>query len=146
MVVGDFSNKRVFLDTAPLIYYIEGGSKFQKVLDNLFGLNSRAKFTFVTSTVSLLEVLVKPLRDGRNDIAQQYRDILTKAMWNEMHDLTSDVAEVAAKFRANYNLRTPDAIQIASALSTKSNYFLTNDAKLKQVTDINVVTLDELAV
>ena len=144
MVVGDFTKNTRFLDTAPLIYYIEGGSKHQPILDQLFRLNSRAKFTFVTSTITLLEVLVKPLRDGKSDIAQQYRDILTMAMWNEMHDITSDIAEVAAKLRAKYGFRTPDAIQIATGIATKSNYFLTNDAKLKQVTEINVVTLEEV--
>ena len=56
------TNKKVFLDTAPLIYYMEENQQYQKVLDKLFSNNSKGKFLFQTSTITLLEVLVLPLR------------------------------------------------------------------------------------
>lgn len=69
MVIQDFSSKVVFLDTVPLIYFIEGHSQYQNILSRLFALNDRGGFTFLTSSITLLEVLVKPLKDGRADIA-----------------------------------------------------------------------------
>ena len=56
MVIQDFASKTVFLDTAPLIYFIEGHSVYQPILANLFEFNDKAGFFFVTSSVALLEV------------------------------------------------------------------------------------------
>lgn len=72
MVVRDFATKVVCLDTAPLIYFIEGHSVYQPILAGLFDFNDKGGFSFVTSTVTLLEVLVKPLREGQTGLAKQY--------------------------------------------------------------------------
>lgn len=144
MVVEDFSSKTVFLDTAPLIYFIEGHSKYQEVLVRIFALNDEGRFEFLTSCILLLEVLVKPLREGKQFLAQQYRDILTKSKGIEMLDVFSFIAEKGAELRAKYNLRTPDAIQLAAAILWNCDYFLTHDTRLKVVTEITVVTLDEI--
>jgi len=58
--------------------------------------------------------------------------------------LTEDVAEEAARLRAAHNLRTPDSIQMATALLAGAGYFLTNDAKLAAVPGMQVLTLDAL--
>lgn len=54
------------------------------------------------------------------------------------------LAEQAADLRARYNLRTPDAVQIATAIDTGCDAFLTNDIALKRVTEICVIVLSEL--
>ncbi len=68
MVIEDFAGV-VFLDTAPLIYYIEGHSEFQVLLSRLFDYHDKAGFSFITSSLTLLEVLVKPLREGNVNVA-----------------------------------------------------------------------------
>lgn len=144
MVIQHFSSKVVCLDTAPLIYFIEGHSSYQPVLARLFDFNERGGFSFLTSTVTLLEVLVKPLREGQATIAKQYKDILTSAKGIEITNVTAAIAEQAAFLRAKYNLRTPDAIQLATAIELRADYFLTNDSRLKSVSEIIVVTVPEL--
>ncbi len=144
MVISKFSSKTVFLDTAPLIYFIEGNSEYQQHLKNLFTKNDEGDFYFITSTITLLEVLVKPLREGAVEIAQLYRDILLKAPFIEIIDMSPIIAEQAANLRARYNLKTPDAIQLATCLDRKADYFLTNDIRLKNVIEVTVVTVDEL--
>lgn len=94
--------------------------------------------------MTLLEVLVKPLRNEQAAIAKQYRDILTSAKGIEITDVTAVIAEHAALLRAKYNLRTPDAIQLATAIEYGADYFLTNDNRLKSVSEISVVTVPEL--
>ena len=123
MVVKDFRNKTIFLDTAPLIYFIEGNSLYQDKLKKIFDSNDKGDFTFITSSITLLEVLVKPLRDGQSGLADKYKNILTKAAGIEIFDITIDLAAKAAELRAKYNLRTPDAIQIATAIDNKVAYF-----------------------
>jgi predicted nucleic acid-binding protein len=144
MVIQDFASKTVFLDSAPLIYFIEGHSACQSILSDLFDFNDKGGFFFVTSSVTLLEVLVKPLREGQNAIAEQYRNILTTAAGIELFDITTAIAEQAAQLRARYNIKTPDAIQIATSIEIGANYFLTNDNRLKAVSEITVVALGEL--
>jgi len=58
--------------------------------------------------------------------------------------ITVEIAELAADLRARYNLRTPDALQVATALAHRCEAFLTNDARLKRVAEIRVLTLEEL--
>ena len=140
----DFAGKTVFLDTAPLIYFMEGHSPYQAALARLFKFNDAGGFTFLTTTITLLEVLVKPLREGNTAIAQQYRNILTYAPNIEILDVTTSMAETAARLRATHNLKTPDSIQFAAALEAGADYFLTNDFKLRAIIEIAVVAVSEL--
>ncbi len=144
MVIQNFASKVVFLDTAPLIYFIEGHSTYQTILSRLFDLNDKGGFSFITSTITLLEVLVKPLREGQTAIAKQYRNILTTASGIEIFDVTSTIAENAANLRAKYNLKTANAMQLATCVEVTADYFLTNDNRLKMVGETNVVTVAEL--
>ena len=56
----------------------------------------------------------------------------------------ADVAERAADLRSRYKLKLPDALQIAAALETNCEAFLTNDIGLRSVTDLRVLVLDDL--
>ncbi len=71
MVIDELKNSIVFLDTAPLIYFIEGNSDYQEELEKLFKLNDENHFKFLTSAITLLEVLVKPIRDGETKVVEQ---------------------------------------------------------------------------
>lgn len=59
-------------------------------------------------------------------------------------EVDSNIAEIAAQLRADYNLRTPDAIQMASAISTGSSFFLTNDVRLPSLPGLSVLVLQRL--
>ena len=58
--------------------------------------------------------------------------------------ITSEIARCAADFRAKYNLKLPDALQIATAIVSNCEAFLTNDTKLKRVTELQVLVIEEL--
>lgn len=124
MVAADFFRKTIFLDTAPLIYFIEGHSVYQNVLAEIFKANDDGNFTFITSSITLLEVLVKPLRENKPELAEEYKNILTKASGIEILEITNTLSIKAAELRAEFNLRTPDAIQVATAIQNKADYFL----------------------
>lgn len=57
---------------------------------------------------------------------------------------TTPIAIKAAEIRVKYNFSTPDALQIATATERKADYFLTNDFRLKLITEIKVITITEL--
>jgi predicted nucleic acid-binding protein len=143
MVIADFYNKEIFLDTAPLIYFIEGHSPYEDSLKRIFEANNNFNFTFITSTITLLEVLVKPLKEGELNLAERYQDILTKAQSIEIFDVTNSISVKAAELRAKYNLRTPDAIQVATAIENNAAYFFTNDMRLKSIVEVKIAVLSE---
>jgi predicted nucleic acid-binding protein len=91
-----------------------------------------------------LEVLVHPLRRGDAWLAQRYRDILLNAQGLTTFQLSQDIAEEAARLRAVHNIRTPDAIQLATAIYRGASFFLTNDARLPSPPGLTMLVLNEL--
>jgi predicted nucleic acid-binding protein len=134
----------IFLDTAPLIYFIEGNSQYQEKLNQVFDSNDKGDFAFITSSITLLEVLVKPLKEKQPKLVERYINILTNARGIEIFEVTNAISIKAAELRAKYNLRTPDAIQLATAIEFNADYFLTNDFKLKLVSEVKSIVLSEL--
>ena len=134
----------VSLDSAPLIYFIEENPTYLEMTDAFFEAMVRGEFRVVTSVVTLLEVLVYPLRQGNRILAQQYRDILFNEAGLTTIEVSPAIAEVAAQLRATYNLQTPDSIQMATAISGGASLFLTNDARLPSLPGLEVLLLEEL--
>ena len=81
----EFLNKTVFIDTTPLIYFIEGHSQFQDQLLKVFQANENVEIHFQTSTLTLLEVLVQPVKDQRTDLIEKYEEILSISPNFEIH-------------------------------------------------------------
>jgi predicted nucleic acid-binding protein len=141
--LSDLRGKTVGLDTAPLIYFIEENPTYLEVAKLFFEAMDRGDFTVVTSTVTLLEVLVHPLRTNNAELAEEYRDILLNSKLMTV-GVSSTIAEQAARLRAAHNIRTPDAIQISAALNAGATHFFTNDIKLPDIADIRILSLDLL--
>ncbi len=144
MGISKLKSQTVFLDTAPLIYFIEGNSEYQKGLNNFFSASDKGDLRIITSALTLLEVLVLPIKLNRQDLVEQYKQILTSASGLEIIDINTTIAHKAAELRAKYNLKTPDAIQVATAIEQGVKYLLTNDIRLKAVKEVSTVTPAEL--
>ena len=87
---------------------------------------------------------MQPLRSGREDLVNAYRDILRRSPALRAIPFDRQAAEEAARLRAVHRLRTPDAIQVATAILSGASHFLTNDAALAQISGISVLVLDAL--
>ncbi|NMC64065.1 MAG: type II toxin-antitoxin system VapC family toxin [SAR324 cluster bacterium] len=123
------------------MYYIEANPKYLSFLNAFFRANSKGDFLIVTSTITLLEVLVHPLRLLEVELAQKYENILRNSTGIELISTRAEIAVKAAELRAKSGLRTPDAIQIATALWAGADYFLSNDKELKRIKEIEVLML-----
>jgi predicted nucleic acid-binding protein len=97
-----------------------------------------------TTTLTLTEVLTKPLKAGDAALVKTYREFLLETNGLELIPLNTAVSEHAADLRARYNLRTPDAVQVATAIETRCQAFLTNDNTLRRVTELSILILDDL--
>jgi len=139
-------NKIVCLDTPIVIYFIEKHQKYFNLLSRLFTEIEAGTIEAITSTVTLLEVLVQPLRTKNELLAEKYREILLYSEGLTTFEILHEVSELAAKLRAKYHIRTPDAIQIAVGILYKCNGFLTNDPTLKKIKEIEILILDDFLV
>jgi predicted nucleic acid-binding protein len=134
---------RVYFDTAPIIYTIEKHIDFWPVLKPFWLSVKEGEATAVTSELTLLETLVLPIRQNNKTLINEYETLLTKTDI-VLSPITTDALRVAAKLRAEENLKTPDAIHAAAATASNCEYFVTNDDGFRRLTNIRVVVLSEL--
>ncbi|MBT3271081.1 PIN domain-containing protein [Candidatus Poribacteria bacterium] len=134
----------IALDTAPFIYYLEEHDVYLPLLDPLFASVTDGTVRVITSTVTLLEVLVAPRRRGDDDLVDRYRQMLLDTRGVEVHPVSEAVAETAAQLRAEHTVRTPDAIQLATAVCGHASHFLTNDRRLPSLSNVEVLLVDDL--
>lgn len=144
-VLEELAGTAVGLDTTPLIYFIEKNPTYHPLVRPFFVALAEGQFTVVTSTITLVETLVQPIRTNHHEIAQRYREILLNTTGLTTYDISPDIAQKAAQIRANHNIRTPDAIQLATALQGGATFFLTNDLALRKFPEIKVIVVDDLA-
>ena len=143
--ITDLQGKTVGVDTSPFIYFIEKHARYASVLRPFFEAVDRGEIQVVTSAVTLLELLVHPIRRGDEALAHQYNDILLSSPNIATISVTPAVAQTAAELRAQHNLKTPDAIQLATATDQRAAVFLTSDRDFPRVGDTEVLRLQDLA-
>jgi len=139
---------RIYLDTAPVIYYIENKEVCKQATNFIFDLFDEDRLTAVTSLITLQEVLVIPYRDGLTKLADQYEQMLTEDT-EYVPLLDEEAAKLVAKLKAvNKKLKTLDAQHLALAIQATCDGFLTNDSELKKVAGLpenfKIVLLSEL--
>ena len=132
------------LDTAPIIYFVEANPTYQSLVNAVFGRLDRQEFAACTSVVTIVEVLAKPRRDNAASLEAVYLDLLLASDDLRTLPVGEDIADLAATLRARYALRTPDALPWAVAWDQGCQAFLTNDARLQRVQELQVWLLDDL--
>src|SRR4030042_321692 len=142
-LVDEVRGQRICIDTAPMIYFIEEHAKYREIIRPVFVEIDSGNIEAFTSTITLLEVLVHPLRSGNEALVHKYRDILLFSEGLTTFEVLHEVSEMASRFRAKYLIRTPDAIQIAVGVLYHASSFLTNDPNLRKVSEIKVRVLDD---
>jgi predicted nucleic acid-binding protein len=137
---------QLFLDSAPVIYFIDANPGYLSVMDSIFDRLNSEQIRAVTSPVTLAECLVLPIRQNDSEKQQIFVDILTSRGTADFIKTDTVIAQCAAEIRVRYNLKLPDALQIATAIESNCEAFLTNDAQLKRVMELRVLVISELEV
>jgi predicted nucleic acid-binding protein len=133
-------------DTAPLIYFIEQNPTYIAVMRAIMQQVATGNPNGKASVLVLTEVLNHPLQTGNTQLAQQYENVLIKSRDFRLIPIDDTVARKAAELRAKYNLKTPDALHVASAITSGCDALLTNDNGLKRVTEATILILDDLEI
>ena len=127
----------VVVDTAPFIYIFESHPRFADQFVGLFEAAAAGKLIIALSTITLAEVLTGPLKTGQTALAKRYEKALSGYT---LMSVTPPIAALAAQLRAQYRLKLPDAIQLATALDAGAAAFVTHDRDFSQVTGVVILT------
>lgn len=134
---------KLYLDAGPIIYSVEEHPKYWSVLQQVWGPLDEGAIKVTTSELSLLETLVVPLRNQDAALVEDYEKLLT-GFKVESLPITDTVLRYAAELRANHNLKTPDAIHAATAITSGCQHLIANDNGFRRLTNIDVIILDDL--
>jgi len=136
---------RVGLDTPVFIYHIEGTQRLADPAGTALDALARGAFAGVTSTLTLMEIAVRPLQRGRPAVAEEYALLLANYPNLAVVAIDARAALRAAALRAQYRLRPADALQVATCLEQGATAFLTNDRELRRIRDLQVLLLEDFA-
>jgi len=132
----------IFIDTAPVIYYIEAHPQFGPLAKEIVSSFQSRNLNAFSSVITLTEVLPKPIENGDEKLAAKFAEFLKHGKNLTITEISESIAEAAGKLRGRYPfLRTIDAIQVSTALDVGADAFLTNDKKLKQINEVKVLVL-----
>ena len=145
-LVDELRGARVCIDTAPFIYFIEKDPRYLDIVKPVFAEIDAGNIEALTSTVTLLEVLVHPFKTKNEPLAEKYREILLHAEGLTTFEISHEISELSSRLRAEYSIRTPDAIQMAVGIIYGADTFLTNDSDLKKVKELKVVILEDFLI
>ena len=137
-------HKRVLIDTSIWIYHFEQHPQLAAAAGEIIENLEAGKFRGVASELTLLELTVKPLQLGRQDVADDYEVLLDYFPNFELVPISREILLEAAALRARQRLRTPDAIQIATALRTGATLAVTNDEGWRSFPFLETIILTDL--
>ncbi len=126
----------VVVDTAPFIYVLEDHPEFAPLFIGLFEAAAARELQIALSTVTLAEVLTGPYKVGMTALAKRYEKSFSAYT---LVSVSPTIAVLAAQLRAQYRLKLPDAIQLATALDVGATAFVTHDRDYSAVKGLPVL-------
>lgn len=135
--------KKVYFDTNPLIYALSGNPIYLDVMTQLFYSLHQRQYVGYSSELGLAELLVKPIRE--NDTAQVATiQQLFADKFLRLLPHNRACFELSAKIRADYRLKMPDAIHVATAITQNMDILVTADNDMAgRVKEIEILNLND---
>jgi predicted nucleic acid-binding protein len=134
---------RIALDTSIFIYQLEANPRYISLADTVFSWLERPGHEAVTSTITMTELLVPSYRDKDEQKVDEFYGLLTTYPNLQWVPPDLEMADLAARLRADYRLRTPDALQAATAIQAHVTAFVTNDPVFVRITEFKTAVLDQ---
>ena len=136
---------RLFLDTAPLIYFLDDDENYADKMRDIFYELLTSGVKIITSAVTVTEYLTFPCRTGNVEKINVFFEFINDA-GIETAPIDNRTAVKAAQNRAEYPaFKTMDALQLASACVNFCDIFLTNDKQLCQFREIRCETVEQFS-
>ena len=136
------SHGAVYLDTSVIIYSVERNEPYLTLLGPVWQQAEAGQFIVVCSELAIAETLVRPIREGNEDLETAFRSVFA-APEVQLAPATRELWEDAARLRAETGLKIPDALHAATALRAGCALLVTNDTDFRRVRGLFAVVLDD---
>lgn len=134
---------RVSLDSCVFVYQLEANPKYLPLAHHVFEWLEAPAHRAITSTVTMTELLVQPYREQDVRRVDDCFGLLSRFPHLDWVAPDLAIADLATRIRAEYRLKTPDALQAATAISMKTTAFISNDPLFRRVKELDTLILDE---
>lgn len=137
--------QRVCLDSSIFIYHLENISPYNILTSILIEEIAEGNVFCNIPVLVITELLTRPFKNKDFNLITIFEEFIKSLPNSMIFDINFSIARLAAKIRAEKNLKTPDAILIATSLASSSDYFITDDLSLKNIIikDLSVLVLEE---
>lgn len=136
--------KKVFLDTTPIIYFLDQDINFGAMTQELLSIFLDNDSKLMTSSITCTEYLTYPYRTNNTEKIAAFFEFIEDCEI-PVHPIDIETAKKAAEIRAEYkNFKTMDCLQIALACVMGCDLFLTNDNQLRQFREIKCLTVEDI--
>lgn len=129
------------IDSGIFMYVWDDNPEFYNASAKILGLVEQGHCEGIFAQIGLIEILTGPKKEGLYSLAMSYKNKLLNFPNLSINSLNENIITIASDMRAKYNLKTPDAIHIATAIDAGASKFYTNDKSLKKVKEIKIQTL-----
>ena len=133
----------IALDSSIFIYQLEANPKYLALSDIVFSHVAEGTSRAVAAAITLTEILVPHYRNLDQRLVDDFYALLSTYPNLEWISIDLQVADIAARVRAQHNLRTPDALHAAVALHAHATALVTNDPVFRRVQGFKAVILDD---
>ncbi|MBI4321588.1 MAG: PIN domain-containing protein [Chloroflexi bacterium] len=138
------SHKRVALDTNAIIYFLEGSPRYDPYVSYALSQVEVGTLSAVVSVVVELEVLVKPMRSSDLRAVHVITEFFSGFPNLFTVPVSRDIAQRAARLRAQTHIRVVDAIILATALESSCDAVIGNDVQCaRSFPDLPYVCLED---
>lgn len=122
----------IAVDSMIFIYLFEDDTRFIDEVHPILKNAERGKGSLITSIISVAETL-SPAKYLVDEVTpKKIQQFFSETQGLTIYPVDWNIAVEAAILRQKHRfLKTPDAIQLATAIVHKADIFITNDAKLK---------------
>lgn len=135
---------KVFLDTAPVIYFLEKSDLYYEKMKLILQSFIDKDTELFTSAITFEEYEVGPLKSGNTQLIQNFERFIDDLGINVIN-IDQSIAAEAAFIRAKYTgFKAMDSLQLAAAISENCDLFLTNDKQLLQFTQMDCKTVENM--
>jgi predicted nucleic acid-binding protein len=137
-------HRRIALDTSIFIYQLEANVRYLALTNHIFSWLEQPGSSSITSTTTMTEVLVQPYRALDEQRVDEFFGLLSTYPNLEWIAPDLQIADRAAQIRARHRLKTPDALQAATAVQARATGLITNDPVFERVDEFDTLVLEQL--
>lgn len=137
------SYKTIAIDAVCFIYYFEAHEQYGPLAKQIFSALSYGKLKATTSVLTISELLAFEKLQNDSLLYEKTKIKLRTTPRLDIIPIDETIAELAAILKTKYTIALPDGLHIASAIVTKQDAFITNDKKLKKITEIPILVLND---